>query len=102
MCRDALLRSCPLATDGTGGSHLLELLEGREGQARGREIIPAGDDRAGSAETVHRSVEVVATLAAQDGVTISSQAEDASADLADLGDRVHASDVIELDREKLR
>src|SRR5438093_2423648 len=55
-------------------------------------------------EMVRRAVEVVGTLAAQDEVTISSQAEGAvSRILADLGDRVRAGDVlIELDREKLQ
>ena len=53
-------------------------------------------------EMVRRAVEVVGTLAAQDEVTISSQAEGAvSRILADLGDRVHAGDaLVELDREK--
>jgi membrane fusion protein, multidrug efflux system len=53
-------------------------------------------------ETVHRAVEVVGTLAAEDEVTVSSEAEGTvSRILADLGDRVHAGQVlVELDREK--
>ena len=53
-------------------------------------------------EMVHRAVEVVGTLAAEDEVMLSSEA-DATVNriLADLGDRVKAGQVlIELDREK--
>jgi multidrug efflux pump subunit AcrA (membrane-fusion protein) len=55
-------------------------------------------------ETVRRAVEVVGTLAAEDQVTISSEAAGAvSRILADLGDRVTAGQVlVELDREKLQ
>jgi RND family efflux transporter MFP subunit len=69
-----------------------------------------GDDRAKQVkldvvrqDQVRRSVDVVGTLAAQDEVTIASQADGAvSRVLADLGDRVKAGQVlIELDREKL-
>ena len=54
-------------------------------------------------EDVRRSVEVVGTLAAEDQVTIASQAEGAvSRVLVDLGDHVKTGQVlIELDREKL-
>jgi RND family efflux transporter MFP subunit len=54
-------------------------------------------------ESVRRTLEVVGTLAAEDQVTISSQADGAVVKiLADLGDRVRAGQVlIELDREKL-
>ena len=54
-------------------------------------------------ESLRRAIEVVGTLAAEDQVTISSQAEGAvSRVLADLGDRVKAGQVlVELDREKL-
>lgn len=54
-------------------------------------------------DSVPRSMEVVGTLAAEDQVTISSQADGAvSRVLVDLGDRVKAGDVLlELDREKL-
>ncbi len=50
-----------------------------------------------------RSLDVVGTLAAQDQVTVASQADGAvSRVLADLGDRVKSGQVlIELDREKL-
>jgi multidrug efflux pump subunit AcrA (membrane-fusion protein) len=53
-------------------------------------------------EMVHRAVEVVGTLAAEDEVMLSSEAEaTVSRILADLGDRVKAGQVlIELDREK--
>src|SRR6476661_7260779 len=55
-------------------------------------------------DSVNRSVEVVGTLAAEDQVTIASQADGAvSRVLADLGDRVKTGQVlIELDREKLQ
>jgi RND family efflux transporter MFP subunit len=54
-------------------------------------------------ESVRRAIEVVGTLAAEDQVTISSQADGAvSRVLVDLGDRVKAGQVLlELDREKL-
>ena len=72
-------------------------------QARGR------DDTAKSVvvepvkeQAVTRSVEVVGTLAAVDDVVVSSEADGiVSRILHDLGDRVHAGDVmVELDREK--
>lgn len=55
-------------------------------------------------ESVTRAIEVVGTLAAEDQVTVSSQADGAvSKVLADLGDRVTAGQVlVELDREKLQ
>jgi RND family efflux transporter MFP subunit len=55
-------------------------------------------------EPVHRAVEVVGTLAAEDEVTVSSQVEGVvSRILADMGDRVQAGQVLaELDREKLQ
>ena len=55
-------------------------------------------------EAVHRTVEVVGTLAAEDEVTISSQAEGVvKRVLADLGDPVKAGQpLVELDREKLQ
>ena len=54
-------------------------------------------------EQMSRSLDVVGTLAAQDQVTVASQADGAvSRVLADLGDRVRSGQVlIELDREKL-
>jgi multidrug efflux pump subunit AcrA (membrane-fusion protein) len=53
-------------------------------------------------EQVHRAVEVVGTLAAQEEVTVSSQAEGAVSRIAaDLGDHVRAGEpLVELDREK--
>ena len=72
-------------------------------QARGRDDAakPIKIERVRQ-ENVRRSVEVVGTLAAVDEVTISSEAEGrVNKLLADLGDRVHAGQVlIELDREK--
>ncbi|MEO8257540.1 MAG: efflux RND transporter periplasmic adaptor subunit [Acidobacteriota bacterium] len=55
-------------------------------------------------DTVHRTVDVVGTLAAEDQVTISSQAEgNVRRVLADLGDRVTAGQtLVEIDREKLQ
>jgi RND family efflux transporter MFP subunit len=54
-------------------------------------------------EQLRRSIEVVGTLAAEDQVTIASQADGAvSRVLVDLGDRVKAGQLLlELDREKL-
>ena len=53
-------------------------------------------------ETIRRTVEVVATLAAEAEVTVSSETDGrVSRLLADLGDRVNAGQVlVELDREK--
>ena len=53
-------------------------------------------------DSVRRSLEVVGTLAAEEEVTVSAQAEGTvSQVLADLGDRVRAGQVlVELDREK--
>ena len=53
-------------------------------------------------EAVRRQIEVVGTLAAQEEVTISSEAEGTVSQIrADLGDRVQAGQVlVELDREK--
>jgi RND family efflux transporter MFP subunit len=55
-----------------------------------------------SEQTVIRSIEVIATLAAVDEVTVSSEADGiVSRILHDLGDRVRAGDIlVELDREK--
>lgn len=55
-------------------------------------------------DRLERSVDVVGTLAAEDEVTIASQADGAVARVrADLGDRVRAGQaLIELDREKLQ
>ena len=73
-------------------------------QAKGREApAKAVSAEAVREEQMRRSVEVVGTLAAEDQVTIASQAEGAvSRVLVDLGDHVKAGQpLIELDREKL-
>jgi RND family efflux transporter MFP subunit len=69
---------------------------GRDDGAKPVKIEPV------SQQVVTRSVEIVGTLAAVDEVTISSEADGiVSKILHDLGDRVHAGDVlVELDREK--
>src|SRR4051812_32546510 len=72
-------------------------------QARGREDAPRPVKvEEVKQESIHRSVEVVGTLAAVDEVTISAEAEGrVSRLLADLGDRVAAGQaLVELDREK--
>jgi RND family efflux transporter MFP subunit len=72
-------------------------------QARGRDdAAKAVKVEAVSQQSVTRSVEVVATLAAVDEVTVSSEADGiVSRILHDLGDRVHLGDaLVELDREK--
>ena len=74
-------------------------------QAKGREApARAVATDAVRQEEAKRSVEVVGTLAAEDQVTIASQAEGAvSRVLVDLGDHVKAGQpLIELDREKLK
>jgi membrane fusion protein (multidrug efflux system) len=75
----------------------------QDAQARGREdaLKPVKTDMVRQ-ETVHRTVEVVATLAAVDEATISSEADGVvSRIFVDLGDRVKANEVmVELDREK--
>jgi RND family efflux transporter MFP subunit len=72
-------------------------------QARGRDdgTKPINIETV-SQQAVTRSVEVVGTLAAVDEVTVSSEADGiVNRILHDLGDRVHAGDVlVELDREK--
>jgi RND family efflux transporter MFP subunit len=72
-------------------------------QARGRDdAAKSVTVEAVSQQSVTRSVEVVATLAAVDEVTVSSEADGiVSRILHDLGDRVHLGDaLVELDREK--
>src|SRR5262245_35267498 len=86
---------CALATTGCSKTETA--------QARGRE--PAAKPvkvEAVREESIHRSVEVVGTLAAVDQVTISSEADGkVSRILADLGDRVSAgATLIRLDSEK--
>jgi multidrug efflux pump subunit AcrA (membrane-fusion protein) len=69
---------------------------GRDGAAKAVKTEPVRQ------EMVHRAVEVVGTLAAEDEVMLSSEADaTVSRILADLGDRVKAGQIlIELDREK--
>ena len=69
---------------------------GREDAAKRVKAVAVKQD------AVRRSVDVVGTLAAVDEVTISAEAEGrVTRILADLGDRVHAGDMlVELDREK--
>ena len=70
--------------------------DARNGQDKSVSVVSVRE------EPVRRSVEVVGTLAAQDEVTLSSEAEGAVSRLdADLGDRVKTgAALIELDREK--
>jgi len=72
-------------------------------QARGRDDAakPIKVERVRT-ETIRRAVEAVGTLAAEDEVTLSSEADGlVSRILHDLGDRVRSGDVlVELDREK--
>ena len=73
-------------------------------QAKGREApAKAVSAEAVRQEQIRRSIDVVGTLAAEDEVTIASQAEGAvSRVLVDLGDHVRAGQpLVELDREKL-
>jgi multidrug resistance efflux pump len=72
-------------------------------QARGRDdVAKAVKVESVGEQKVTRTIEVVGTLAAVDEVTVSSEADGVVARiLHDLGDRVHAGDVmVELDREK--
>jgi RND family efflux transporter MFP subunit len=71
-------------------------------QARAADTAKPISAEAVREEQVHRAVEVVGTLAAQEEVTVSSQAEGAvSRIVVDLGDRVRAGEtLVELDREK--
>jgi RND family efflux transporter MFP subunit len=72
-------------------------------QARGRDqAAKPVKVEAVKEESIHRSVEVVGTLAAVDEVTVSAEAEGrVSRILADLGDRVQSGQaLVELDREK--
>jgi RND family efflux transporter MFP subunit len=77
--------------------------KGETAQARGRdETAKPVKVEAVAEQTVTRSLEIVGTLAAVDETTVSSEADGIVAKiLHDLGDRVHAGDVlVELDREK--
>ena len=80
-----------------------ESAKGAEGGTRERPA-KAVDTEPVRRETVNRTVNVSGTLAAENEVTVSSQAEGVvSRILADLGDRVGSGQVlVELDREKLQ
>jgi RND family efflux transporter MFP subunit len=86
-----------LAAAGCGRSETAQA-QGRDGAAKKVAVETVRQD------TVTRAVDVVGTLAAEDEVTISSEAEGTvSRILADLGDRVQAGQtLVELDREKLQ
>jgi multidrug efflux pump subunit AcrA (membrane-fusion protein) len=86
----------------------LAVVSGCSKQREGRERKPDEAPKAIQVEAVRqervaRSVDVVGTLAAEDQVTIASQADGTvSRVLVDLGDRVRTGQVlVELDREKL-
>src|SRR5688572_23517308 len=76
---------------------------GAEDGARERPAMPIDTEEV-RREAVNRTVNVTGTLAAENQVTVSSQAEGVvSRILADLGDRVSANQIlVELDREKLQ
>lgn len=86
---------CALATIGCSKTETAQA-RGRDGAAKRVSL------EAVRQESVHRSVEIVGTLAAVDQVTISSEADGrVSKILADLGDRVSAGEtIIRLDNEK--
>ena len=98
--RTQLLLAVPLVAALTGCS---QPAKGAEGTTRERPA-KAIDTEAVRRETVNRTVNVTGTLAAENQVTVSSQAEGVvSRILADLGDRVTTGQaLVELDREKLQ
>jgi RND family efflux transporter MFP subunit len=71
-------------------------------QARGRDAAKPVKVESVKEDSLHRTVEVIGTLAAVDEATISAEAEGRVSHLfADLGDRVKEGQVlVELDREK--
>jgi multidrug efflux pump subunit AcrA (membrane-fusion protein) len=94
---------CNLAAGAWAGAALPGCARSDTAQARGRdETVKMVTVESVRQDTVHRAVEVVATLAAEDEVTVSAEAEGRVSRLgADLGDRVRAGQVlIDLDREK--
>jgi multidrug efflux pump subunit AcrA (membrane-fusion protein) len=97
MCRLLTMAACAAVT-------LAGCSKSETAQARGRVEAKPITVEAVRQQTVHRTVEVVGTLAAVDEATISSEAEGRVSHLyADLGDRVKAGAVlVELDREKLQ
>jgi RND family efflux transporter MFP subunit len=94
-----LLLSCPAIALAVGCARSkVEPGNGRKAAAKLVKTEPVRQ------EALHRTVEVVGTLAAADEVTISSQAEGVVRGvLADLGDPVKAGQtLVEIDREKLQ
>jgi RND family efflux transporter MFP subunit len=94
----SFLICCTVATAGAACSKAgAARQKGRDDVAKAVNVEPVRQDQ------VERSLDVVGTLAAEEQVTLASQADGAvSRVLADLGDRVRAGQLlIELDREKL-
>src|SRR5438132_12922626 len=104
MRRNMFIRSSRgVALCGIAALTLAGCSKAQTAQARGREDAARPIKvEAVHQETIHRAVELVGTLAAEDEVTISSEAEGTvSRIFADLGDRVRAGQVlVEIDREK--
>src|SRR5436190_5428693 len=98
--RIQVLLAFVVATTLAGGS---ESAKGAETGTRERPA-KAIDTEPVKRESINRTVNVSGTLAAENDVTVSSQAEGVvSRILADLGDRVGSGQVlVELDREKLQ
>ena len=94
-----LLLLCPAIALSTGCRQ--SKVDQRDGRKPAAKLVKTEAVRQ---EALHRTVEVVGTLAAADEVTISSQAEGiVRAVLADLGDRIKAGQtLVEIDREKLQ
>jgi HlyD family secretion protein len=104
MFRDVMETACRAAVAATvAGMVFASCSRAQSAQARGRdEAAKPVRTETVKQEMVHRTVEVVGTLAAVDEATVSSEADGVvSRILVDLGDRVHANDVmVQLDREK--
>jgi multidrug efflux pump subunit AcrA (membrane-fusion protein) len=105
MRRNVLTHLCQLAAaTACVGLALTGCSKADTAQARGRDATKPVKVEPVREESLHRTVEVVGTLAAVDEATISSEAEGRVSHLyADLGDRVKAGQVlVGLDREKLQ
>jgi HlyD family secretion protein len=105
MRRNVLIRFCQLAAaTACAGLAVAACSKADTAQAHGRDPVKAVKVEPVRQESMHRTVEVVGTLAAVDETTISSEAEGrVSHFYADLGDRVKAGQVlVALDREKLQ
>ena len=105
MRRNVLTRFCQLAAaTACAGLAVTACSKADTAQAHGRDAAKTVKVEPVRQETLHRTVEVVGTLAAVDEATISSEAEGRVSHLyADLGDRVKAGQVlVALDREKLQ